>query len=150
MIDEKVFLQFLKDAETKTIKLAMRRALQQSSGKFTRKRLAKLGHPYGVRQAGKMSKLYPGRLDIPYGDPAKINIQTGEFYLDWRWSVAVIKGDNMISYITNIAPYADKLAKGIPDLTIARPLIEKITPIVEYHRERNLMVAIRDAINAWR
>lgn len=147
-IDADVFLQYLKDAEEKTIKLATRKALLLSSGKFKAKRLAKLGHPYAVRNAGKMSVLRPGRLDVPYGDPAKINIQTGEFYLSWKWSAAKVNGDSLVSFVTNDAPYADKLEKGIPGLTIPRPLIEKLIPIVTFHRERNLMIALRDAIRS--
>lgn len=134
------FLSPLMKAEGDTSRRAIMKALRQSSGKYRASALAKKGHPYSTRNAGGW---------IPYGDPGMINVQSGEFYLHWKMIPVVHKGNSINSGIANDSDYADQLAKG-KKTTIARPLIQKVMPIVEFYRMRNLTRAIRDSLSRYK
>jgi hypothetical protein len=75
-----------------------------------------------------------------------INKQSGLFALSWKHTYPVAKGDSIMSKSYNDAPYADDLFSGIPGLTRARPLIDKVLPNVEYFRDINLSKGIRDGL----
>lgn len=132
-----IIVNEIKGAELRTINRAMLQARKLSSGKYKAWRLAKLGHPYSVRNSGGW---------VPYNDPAYINIQSGNFYWSWLRKPPVLKGGNIESEITNTAEYADKLALGISGLTIRRPLIARVRTTVDYWRMRELAKGIRNAI----
>jgi hypothetical protein len=138
-IDEKYFLGFIRDAERKTNARIMGKALKLSSGKYKAKTLAKLGHPYAERHKGAVA--------IPYNDPAKINQQSGKFYLWWRRYEPILSGSSLVSGVTNLAPYSKFLASGKPT-TIPRPTIQALIPTAEYWRPVYIMRAIRNAIQA--
>lgn len=140
-LSSKIFLDHIMRAELLTINKAMEKALFQSSGKYKAHKLAKMGHPYSERKGG---------ANVPYSDPARINVQSGDFSLAWQREKPVFTGSTIRSRITNPSRYANRLALGIKGKTIPRPLIPKIMPVVEYWRIRNLMIGIRDAIQASR
>jgi hypothetical protein len=147
MIPERKIREAIERAEERTLKRGMSRALEFSSGKKSRKQLAKLGHPYAVRNMGKLEPGKPHRMNVPYGDPAKINVQSGTFYLSWVIEKPKTNGDAMNSAIKNIAPYASRLEKGIPGLTMPRPIMEKVIQSVEYWRERNIIAEIGKSLS---
>jgi hypothetical protein len=135
-----MFLNELRHAEQLTLNHANMRALFQSSGKYKAKKLARFNppHPYAARWGG---------VKVPYGDPARINVQTGKFYMAWRQQRTRLQGNSLVSVLENPSTYSNRLALGITDKTIPRPLIPRIMPNVQFHRERNLMKGLRNAIN---
>lgn len=146
-------------AEADTVNHGLLKALHYSSGQFRSRTLAKLGHPYREKNIGLMTgyryttkghrvKLKNSKMQaaVPYGDPAMINIQSQTFVKSWVRHMPRIAGNNIVSGFTNTAPYADSLAKGIPGLTMPRPLMDRVIPVVEYWRIKNLARGIRNAI----
>ena len=111
----------------------------KSSGRFTYAQLARMDHPYALRHfmgqsvttyAGKMKLVsFPGvdthiRNNVPYGDTGIINSQSGVFKACWI-RVETAMGSGVIAQtVWNCAPYAQALEKGIPQLTINRPILK--------------------------
>ena len=136
MIDGNEIVAAIVQGERETLFTAMRWALKYSSGKYKRKALAKMGHPYSVRASGRP----------PYGDEAMINVQSGEFYLSWKKDDPKLNGDSIESNLQNTSPYAKKLAGGIKGLTVARPLMDRVIMKATYWRPRNIAKAVKNAI----
>jgi hypothetical protein len=147
LIPERKIREAIERADERTLKRGMHKALQFSSGKKSYRDLRRLGHPYSVRNLGKLEPGKPHRMAVPYGDPAKINVQSGTFYLSWTIEKPKINGDSMDSAIKNIAPYASRLEKGIPGLTMPRPIMAKVYDSVMYWRERNIIAEIGKALS---
>ena len=140
-IDEKVLLKHLLDAETRTAQRAYFRAISRSQGKYKSWKLAKMGHPYSERRGG---------ISVPYGDAGIINLQSGKFYSSWFVEKATYIGDSIMSMVSNTAPHADDLVKGIPGLTIPRPMFDnKFKSVMHYWRIRELTKGIKDAIQGF-
>lgn len=104
---------------------AMERAQWWSSGHYSSKRLAgpPWFHPYAADKKGP----------YPYGDPARINIQSGTFLRSWRMSPPRDRGDMYIIAIRNIASYATDQEEGRPGFGgwVKRPLPTRVANELE-------------------
>lgn len=87
---------------------ALSRAVFMSSGTVSQRQLSTpvnkggFGAPYGYGSVGWLGPRGP----IPYGDPARINAQTGDFLASWKIltrprEVLVINDSPVASYLVN-------------------------------------------------
>lgn len=102
------------------------------------------GHPYGFGKSGAAGVRGP----IPNGgDPAKINIQTGEFAEGWEELVGFFKGDEMVNSIVNETEHA-KLIEATPtEFQIRRPVIDALASRIDVARQQNLNKALEEINN---
>jgi hypothetical protein len=121
--------------------IAMRRAIHWSSGTFSKERLAKLGHPYSVRNANGW---------VPYNTTAKINMQSRRFISSWKFPFPRMHGDSITGSVFNTVYYRKDLEEGIPNLTKPRPLMKKVVQGLDVQFERRIVVAFRNAIQKMR
>lgn len=96
-----------------------------------------LGHPYGYGATGSLGQRGP----IPYGDPAKINVQSGEFFRGWK----VVKTANGWS-LDNDSPHARDLLMGTSKM-IARPFLNRIADHARGRARYYGAYALMDALN---
>ena len=110
----------LKMALVDIAELAMQRAIWWSSGKYKSTALAKppWNHPYAQGKHGP----------YPYGDPGRINVQSGLFVSMWRMSPLRDRGFEYVIAIRNEAPYATDQEEGRFGIGgwIARPLPNRV------------------------
>lgn len=86
-------------------------AMNLSSGGYSLADLAAMDHPYARRHGGQ---------NVPYGDPAKINKQSGEFMRYWKLDVG-----GYTARMYNFSPIGGYLVGGTSKM-IARPIDKRI------------------------
>ncbi len=138
MINVNTIIKTLISGQRMATNRVMMKAYKRSAGKYKASTLTKKGHPYSTRNAGGW---------IPYSDPGIINLQSTEFYFSWRKQDPMLKGNEIVSSVYNVSPYADVLAKGKKS-TIPRPLIKGLMPTAEYWQKWWLIRSMKDAINS--
>jgi hypothetical protein len=84
-----------------------------------------LGAPYGHTHIGWLGPRGP----IPYGDPAWINKQSGEFDRSWKLVDWAAFAGSPTLYLINVSPHAKFLAEGT-SLMIRRPLDDVLNAYV--------------------
>lgn len=119
-----------------TVRRGGMKAIRLASGKYSYGQLAKMGHPYGIKNTGR----------VPYNDLARINLHTGTFASSFQKLPQEVKGDKIIGGLINTAPYASSLAFGIRNLTKPRPYMKEIEKTMELWRMKNIAKGIRDAL----
>jgi hypothetical protein len=148
-------IDIVKDAEAYTLLLALNDAYSLSSGRYSTAVLSKpvnaggWGSPYGTLP-GKIRKAPPYVNQYYNGDPAKINMQTGDFFSKWKYNEPKLLGNSVISSIENTSDHADNLANGISSDGIPmrkRPLPELIAYKMSKKRVQNILKSIVDSAN---
>jgi len=120
----------LKIAEEQNAQEALTVARAYSSGPFSSKELAVMGHPY-ARRAPR-----------PPGNPAVLNRQTGRFRAGWR---IVHVGDTWkVVNNSKLLPY---FSQGTA-VMIRRPIVRAIAQTLRRSRERRLARALKDGLEA--
>lgn len=154
MVSKTVFddaaTQILREFETAehvTLKTLGEIAYHYSSGTATERLLGTTvasgghGHPYGH---GPMGALGP-RGPIPNGgDPAMINIQTGEFAQGWEENIGYFKGGIMTNSLVNETEHAKLLEETPDELQIGRPIVDRISHLIGPVRAQNLQQALQE------
>lgn len=95
---------------------AKRRAVKDSSGGYSPKRLAQLDHPYAKRHGPFGSGLL---------DPARINSQTGEFRAAWGVSLPESSDRGVTGRLFNMDDKADFIQYGT-EFMVVRPIKERL------------------------
>ncbi len=134
-------------AEHMTLKTAGEIAHELSSGTATEQMLGTAvnaggyGHPYGHGPEGSLGP----RGEIPNGgDPAVINIQTGEFASGWEENLGYWKINILENSLTNETEHAKLLEETPDELQIARPIVKRIEDLLTPIREINLENALQE------
>jgi hypothetical protein len=142
-----MILHLVEVAEHQTLRVMGDVAHEYSSGTATEKMLGTavaaggLGHPYGFGPDGAVGPRGP----IPNGgDPAVINIQTGEFASGWKEEVGHFQNGEMINALVNETEHADLIENTPSTIQIRRPIVERIEHIVKPWRDINLTSALRE------
>lgn len=117
-------------AEAESAKEALAIARAYSSGSFSTRELAAMGHPY-ARRAPR-----------PPGNPAVINVQTGEFRAAWR---VVRAGD--VTRLVNDSKLAPLFSRGTT-VMIRRPIARAVAQAIRQAREKRLRAAVRAGLEA--
>jgi hypothetical protein len=110
-------------AERQTMAFALQEARRLSGGPFKTAMLRAMGHPYAKRRPR------------PPIDAAIINKQSNVFRRSWRVVPPRQAGKEMVSTLSNIAPYARFLFEGTR-LMIMRPTLLKIRKRVAAFRHK--------------
>jgi hypothetical protein len=134
-------------AEHLTLKTAGEIAHVLSSGTATEQMLGTPvasgghGHPYGHGPVGSLGI----RGAIPNGgDPAVINIQTGEFAQGWQEETGFFAGGVMTNVLENNTEHAKLLEETPDELQIRRPIVDRIVQHLTPIREMNLQSALSE------
>lgn len=117
-------------AEEATAREALQIAQRYSSGPFSTRALAAMGHPY-ARRAPR-----------PPGNPALVNRQSGRFRASWR----VVRSGNRLRLV-NDAPYARYFNDRGTRLMIRRPITRAVGQAIRRSRERRLKHGIQLALD---
>jgi len=117
-------------AEDANAREALQVAQRYSSGPFSTRVLAVLGHPY-ARRAPR-----------PPGNPAVINRQSGRFRSSWR----VVRTGERIRLV-NDAPYAKYFNDAGTQRMIRRPIMRAVGQAIRRSRERRLARAMQLALD---
>lgn len=140
-------LKEFENAEHLTLKTAGEVAHELSSGTATEQMLGTAvnaggyGHPYGHGPIGSLGV----RGEIPnQGDPAVINIQTGEFAAGWEETPGYWKIDQLENSLTNDTEHAKLLEETPDEMQVKRPIVERIEQLITPIREMNLENALRE------
>jgi hypothetical protein len=129
------FEREVRRAEAEVLAEARKQAVALSSGGFTRRMLARMGHPYAARRPA------------PPGDAALVNAQTGLFRASWQTSGPRKTSRGFRSVLENTAAHAIPLFQGTA-LMIARPIRQRIAARVRGLRYRRLRKALQEANRA--
>ena len=134
-------------AEHQSLKTAGEIAHELSSGTATEQMLGTAvnaggyGHPYGHGPVGSLGV----RGDIPNGgDPAVINIQTGQFAEGWQENVGFWKINILENSLVNDTEHAKLLEETPDELQVARPIEQRIEDLLTPIREINLENALQE------
>ena len=124
------FKERAKIAAAETLDEMLKEARIMSSGRYSRKLLRKMGHPYATRHVknkkwGARVKTAPG---VPYGDPAVINAQSGVFRSAWKIDGPVLTASTVRGSLVNDSRVAEYLRDGT-DRMIKRPIQRRLTQI---------------------
>lgn len=122
--------QQVRAAEDASAREALSIARTYSSGPFSTRALAAMGHPY-ARRAPR-----------PPGNPAVVNRQSGRFRAAWR---IVRSGDRI--RLVNDAPYARYFNDRGTRLMIRRPITRAVAQAIRRSRERRLRGAAQLALD---
>ncbi len=99
------------------------------------------GHPYGHGDTGSLGPRGP----IPnQGDPAVINIQTGEFAAGWQENLGWWKINQLENSVTNDTEHAKLLEETPDELQVERPIEKRIEQLITPIREINLERALQE------
>lgn len=120
----------LRAAEAENAKEALAIARAYSSGPFSARMLAAMGHPY-ARRAPR-----------PPDRPAIINLQTGAFRAAWR---VVRAGD--VTRVVNDSPLAPFFSRGTT-VMIRRPIARAVAQAMRQKREKRLREAVKAGLEA--
>ncbi len=122
------FKERAKIAATETLEEMKKEAVVMSSGRYSRKMLRKMGHPYATRHVKnrKWGARYSQAPGIPYGDPAVINKQSGKFRRAWKIDGPVISASVVKGSLVNNSKVAEYLRDGT-DRMIKRPIQRRLT-----------------------
>jgi len=108
-----------------------------SSGPFSLKELAALGHPY--------SRRHP-KLALIGGRPEVINIQTGEYHAGWRYTIWKRHGVTSLR-LKNLAPHAKWLPPSVKywgaSRMVVRPIFRAIMTAIRSYKDAAVKRAIR-------
>jgi hypothetical protein len=145
-----VAIEILKEfevAEHISLKTAGEIAHELSSGSATEQMLGTAvnaggyGHPYGHGPVGALGP----RGEIPnQGDPAVINIQTGEFAEGWHELTGWWKIDILENSLVNETEHAKLLEETPDELQVARPIVARVEELLTPIREINLNNALQE------
>ena len=117
-------------AEQDSAREALAIARAYSSGPFSARQLAVLGHPYA------------SRAPHPPGKPSVINRQTGAFRAGWR---IVRAGD--VTRVVNDSRLAPLFARGTRTM-IRRPIARAVAQAIRQKREKRLRAAVKAGLEA--
>lgn len=122
-------------SEKRVLRYALDRARQMSSGPYSARQLAQMGHPYARRRPR------------PPADPAVLNVSqrrgTENLREQWRVRGPYNSGSGLRSYLMNLASYAGYvMAPGGTDRMIPRPIIKRLRAAVASFRYRETVSAI--------
>jgi hypothetical protein len=133
----------LRSAHALTLITMRTTARKLSSGPYTLKELAKMGHPYAVRHGGKRKAK---AANAPYLAPQIVNAQSGAFRRDWISTLGSFGDDgNLKSTLENDNPVAGYLDAGTK-VMVRRPIKEEIMKRTAPQYRRNVEMAISEAI----
>jgi hypothetical protein len=121
------------DATDGSAEHTLRIARELSSGPFSSRNLAMLGHPYRIG----------GRAPM---DPAVINRQSGRFYRGWVIVGPRQEGGGIGARVINLVPYSRELFAGTRRM-IARPTLVRIEQRTRERRRTLYKAAIRKALS---
>lgn len=117
-------------AVSRTLTKAKAEARRESSGTFSLKELARKDYPYARRHPS------------PLLDPARINVQSGEFREHWNTSLPQA-GDSIVSgRLYNLSRTADFLDGGTRYM-VRRPIADRLADFVHTTAVQELTVAAR-------
>lgn len=97
-----------------------------------------LNHPYGLGPSNARGPRGP----IPFGDPAMINEQTGDFASHWGIDRTTSDGASEGARVFNDSPHADFLENGT-ETSRPRPIKEAVEKQVSEHAEDVARKALR-------
>lgn len=140
-------LKAFEQAEHLTLKTGGDIVHELSSGTATEQMLGTsvmaggYGHPYGHGETGSLGPRGP----IPnQGDPAVINIQTGEFAQGWQELYGFWKQDNMRNSLINETEHAKLLEETPDENQIRRPIVDRAIQLITPIRDMNLQNALEE------
>lgn len=119
----------LRSAEEANAREALQLARAYSSGPFSTRTLAAMGHPY-ARRAPR-----------PPGNPAVINRQTGAFRAAWR----IVKAGD-VTRVVNDSRLAQVFSRGTT-VMIRRPIARAVAQAIRQAREKRLRAALRRGLD---
>lgn len=117
-------------AEEASAREALAVAREYSSGPLSTRELQMMGHPYARRRPR------------PPGNPAIINVQTGEFRAAWR----VVKAGD-VTRVVNDSRLAPLFSRGTT-VMIRRPIARAVAQAIRRKREKRLREAVRAGLEA--
>lgn len=128
----------LKVAENASATQALQIFTTLSSGPYSLRQLALMGHPYAQRQAEGHIRLVTGL------DPSVINVQTGQFRSSWIVIRCHDVNGNLVTKIINTSPDA-KWMLGTKKMK-ARRIDSRVAKAIKVQRNHWVRIALKQGL----